>query len=115
MASDKVPSYADSYHGLAVQGGATTVASCASCHGVHDILPSSNPASRIHADNIAATCSECHAGAGRRFSIGPMHVVETDASYPIVYYIRLIYLTLIFGTIGGMLIHVALDFQKKFL
>ncbi len=114
LAADKVPSYADSYHGLAAQAGKTTVASCASCHGVHDILPSSNPHSRIHPDNIGETCSDCHAGAGQRFAIGPIHVVETDReSFPIVYWIRLIYLVLIYATIGGMLVHVGLDFISK--
>jgi Ni,Fe-hydrogenase I cytochrome b subunit len=113
LSADKVPSYQDSYHGLAVKGGASTVASCASCHGVHDILPSTDPASHIHPDRIAATCSHCHAGAGTRFEIGPIHVVETDVSFPIVYYIRLIYLVLIYGTVGGMLVHVGLDFISK--
>lgn len=114
MAADKVPSYAGSYHGLAAQAGKTTVASCASCHGVHDILPSTNPHSRIHADNIGETCNDCHAGAGSRFAIGPIHVVKTDKeAFPAVYWIRLVYLVLIFGTIGGMLLLVALDFIKK--
>lgn len=38
-----VGSYLDSYHGLATQGGMTTVANCASCHGAHNIKPSSDP------------------------------------------------------------------------
>jgi Ni,Fe-hydrogenase I cytochrome b subunit len=113
LSSDKVPSYEDSYHGLAVKAGASTVASCASCHGVHDILPSSDPASHIHPDRLADTCSHCHAGAGTRFQIGRIHVVETDVSFPIVYYIRLIYLVLIYATIGGMMLHVGLDFVSK--
>ncbi|MCB1702559.1 MAG: cytochrome b/b6 domain-containing protein [Pseudomonadales bacterium] len=113
LAHDKVPSYADSFHGLAARGGSTTVASCASCHGVHDILPSTNPASRIHQDNLAKTCSDCHAGAGSRFAIGPIHVDDTSTDHLIVYYIRLVYLILIYGTVGGMLFHVALDFLKK--
>ena len=33
LAQDKVPAYDDSYHGLAVRAGNTTVAHCASCHG----------------------------------------------------------------------------------
>jgi hypothetical protein len=39
LPADKVPSYADSYHGLASRGGSQSVANCASCHGVHNILP----------------------------------------------------------------------------
>jgi len=38
LPADRVPSYADSYHGLALKGGKLTAANCASCHGVHNIL-----------------------------------------------------------------------------
>ncbi|MFQ5528023.1 MAG: cytochrome c3 family protein [Thermoanaerobaculia bacterium] len=76
IATDKVPAYADSFHGLASRAGSITVASCSSCHGVHDILPSSDPASHIHADNLAQTCGNCHPGAGSRFAIGPGHVLR---------------------------------------
>lgn len=115
LPTDKVPSYGSSYHGLAVKAGGTTAASCASCHGVHDILPSSDPGSRIHPDNLAATCSECHPGTtGTRFAIGPVHVVESDANFPVVYWIRLIYIIIIVGAVGFMLLHVTLDFIRKF-
>jgi cytochrome b subunit of formate dehydrogenase len=110
---DKVPAYADSFHGLAMRSGAATVASCASCHGVHDILPSSDPGSHVHADNLAETCGNCHPGAGKRFAIGPVHVLETEAEHAAVFWVRRIYLWLIFGVIGGMLLHNALDLYRK--
>ncbi len=109
----KVASYQNSYHGLAARAGSQTVAGCASCHGVHDILPSTDPRSHIHEDRRAETCGQCHPGAGTRFSIGAVHVVDTDPQYPILYAIRLIYIPLILLTIGGMLIHVSMDFFKK--
>jgi predicted CXXCH cytochrome family protein len=34
---------------------------CTSCHTSHDILPHDDPASSIHRDNVAATCTRCHA------------------------------------------------------
>jgi hypothetical protein len=37
-----VPAFEDSYHGLAIRAGVPSVANCSSCHGVHDILPSSD-------------------------------------------------------------------------
>jgi DnaJ-class molecular chaperone len=38
LPGDKVPAFQDSYHGLALRSGSQTVANCASCHGVHNIL-----------------------------------------------------------------------------
>ncbi len=113
LAGDKVPAYADSFHGLASRSGSVTVASCSSCHGVHDILPSSDPASHIHADNLAETCGNCHPGAGRRFAIGPVHVLPTQSEHAAVYWMRKLYLSLIFVTIGAMLVHNLLDLYRK--
>lgn len=48
MSEDKVPAYEDSYHGLATRAGSISVASCSSCHGIHDILPSTDPASHTN-------------------------------------------------------------------
>ncbi len=110
---DKVPSYEDSYHGLAARAGVQSVANCASCHGVHDILPSSDPRSHINSANLAQTCGQCHPGAGTRFALGPVHIIPTEARFTVVYYIRLIYLPLIWFTIGGMLLHNLLDFIRK--
>ena len=39
LPADKVPTFADSFHGLAARGGSQTVANCSSCHGVHNIFP----------------------------------------------------------------------------
>ena len=37
-------------------------ANCASCHGVHNILPSTDPRSTINKANLAKTCGVCHPG-----------------------------------------------------
>jgi cytochrome b subunit of formate dehydrogenase len=113
LAHDKVPAYADSFHGLAMRTGQATVANCASCHGVHDILPSSDPRSHIHADNLAETCGNCHPGAGQRFAIGPVHVLQTEAEHVSVVWVRGIYYWLIFLVIGGMVLHNVLDLYRK--
>ena len=109
----KVPAYEESYHGLASRAGRITVANCASCHGVHDILPSSDPASHIHPDHLAETCGQCHAGAGKRFAIGPVHVLPEEPAHVVVYWVRITYLWLIVGTIGFMLLHNGLDLYRK--
>jgi cytochrome b subunit of formate dehydrogenase len=109
---DKVPAFEDSFHGLALRTGLMTVANCASCHGVHGILPSSDPRSNVNEHNLPKTCGQCHPGAGTRFSLGRVHVSATDGS-PAIYWIRLIYLWVIVLTIGGMVLHNLIDFLRK--
>ncbi len=113
LPADRVPAFDDSYHGLAIRSGRTTVAHCGSCHGIHDILPSTDPASKTHPANLAGTCGECHAGAGTVFAIGPVHVVPTAREHATVYWVRRIYLWLIALLIGGMVAHNALDLYRK--
>ncbi len=111
--ADRLPSYADSYHGLASRSGALTVANCASCHGVHNILPSTDPRSAVSKANLNATCGKCHPDAGTRFVAGPVHVLPASTDNPWVYWIRRIYILLIVFTIGGMVLHNALDLFAK--
>jgi formate dehydrogenase gamma subunit len=110
----RVPSFEGSYHGLAAQAGSKSVASCASCHGVHYILPSSDPRSTVAKANLATTCGKCHPDAGRRFAIGPVHVVPaTSAGGRVLDFVRWFYLLAIPIILGGMLLHNALDWWRK--
>ena len=52
-----------SAHAKARTNGSTAAASCADCHGTHDITPKSDPQSRTHHLNVAATCARCHGNA----------------------------------------------------
>ena len=113
LSSDQVPSYDASFHGLASRSDSLRVANCASCHGVHNILPSSDPKSLIHPDNLAHTCGNCHAGAGTQFEIGPVHVLAEDTPNIVAYWIRAIYIPLIWVTVVGMLLHNMLDLFRK--
>ena len=112
---DKVPAFENSYHGLAMRGGSQSVANCASCHGVHNILRASDPRSTINPKNLAKTCGACHAGAGTRFAIGRVHVLAASRDeHPIVRMIRVSYVRFIIPvTIGLMLLHQVLDFFAK--
>lgn len=116
LPTDRVPSYADSYHGLALRGGSQSVANCASCHGVHDIFPSNDLRSTVNAANLSKTCGNCHAGAGDHFLIGPVHVrITTGPAHPAVRWIRWTYLVLIPLTLGFMIVHNLLDFLAKLI
>jgi cytochrome b subunit of formate dehydrogenase len=114
IASNRINTFEDSYHGLAMRGGSLQVANCASCHGVHNILPSTDPRSLVHKDNLTATCGSCHPGANERFATGRVHVLyDSKEEEPILYWISTIYIILIFVIIGGMLLHNALDYYRK--
>jgi cytochrome b subunit of formate dehydrogenase len=114
---DKVPSFEQSFHGLAARAGSLSVANCASCHGVHNILPSSDPRSTIHQANLGKTCGACHPGAGSRFAIGAVHVrSDSQSEHIVVRWIRVGYVFFIIPlTIGGMVLHNLLDFFIKLL
>jgi cytochrome b subunit of formate dehydrogenase len=115
---NRVSTYLDSYHGLASQGGSVVVANCASCHGVHNILPSSDPRSTINPANLDATCGQCHKGVTQNFTRYKVHVdVEggraMDKGTLAVRWIRWFYLPLILLVIGGMLLHNAVLWRAK--
>jgi cytochrome b subunit of formate dehydrogenase len=106
--------FKDSYHGLAMQGGATTVANCASCHTAHNILPPSDPRSSVFKGNLSKTCGKCHPGANEKFASGQIHISATnDKSEPILYWLASIYIVMIISVIGLMFLHNMLDFIKK--
>lgn len=113
LAADRFKSFSDSYHGLASKSGSVEVANCASCHGVHDIKPSTDPTSRINPANLIRTCGTCHPGANENFTKGKVHIIATASDDTILYYISSGYIALIILTIGGMFIHNVLDFIKK--
>lgn len=113
MPSDRLVSYDSSYHGLAAMGGSQTVANCVSCHGAHNILPSSDPRSTINPKNLPKTCGQCHPGAGQRFGISPVHVVSGPAEALPLRWIRLFYVTAICLTIGLMVLHQGGDWVRK--
>jgi predicted CXXCH cytochrome family protein len=54
--------YSESIHGAGLfRQGLTVTAVCTSCHTSHQILPHTDPRSSIHRDNVAGTCTQCHA------------------------------------------------------
>jgi Ni,Fe-hydrogenase I cytochrome b subunit len=112
----RVTSYQASYHGMASRLGSTFVANCASCHGSHLILASSDPRSTINKANLAATCGQCHPGASARFTRFPVHAGRTpsaDIGDRVVAWIRRVYLGVIFSVVGAMILHNALLWRRK--
>jgi cytochrome b subunit of formate dehydrogenase len=116
VAGGRVSTYLDSYHGLASEGGSVVVANCASCHGVHNILPSSDPRSTINKANLDATCGQCHKGVTQKFTLTKVHgdgSKSKDIGSIAVRWVRWFYLALILLVIGAMFLHNAIIWQSK--
>ncbi len=59
--ADEQAAYSRSFHGKAVEGGNNKAATCVDCHGSpHELLPASDPKSKVHHTNIPGTCGACH-------------------------------------------------------
>ncbi len=117
LPGDRVRTFMESYHGLASQYGSTRAANCASCHGVHRILRSTDPRSSIYPTNLVATCGKCHPGATANFAASRVHpdATASDLGSRVNFWVRRVYLGLIFGTIGLMATHHFLSWRRRAL
>jgi cytochrome b subunit of formate dehydrogenase len=110
---DRLAHYRDTYHGKAMALGkanaAPAVAACYDCHGYHDVLPPSNPASRLSKTNIVATCQQCHPGATVGFTEYLPHANPLDAKhYPLLHAVFLGMTGLLLGTFAFFGLHTLL-------
>jgi len=113
IAEGRVSTFEDSYHGLAIKGGSLAAANCASCHGIHNILASSDPNSLVHPANLKQTCGQCHPNATENVADGPVHLTTSTTPGRIVSLVQRIYIYMIVVVIGGMIIHNFFDFVRR--
>ncbi len=116
--TSRFKTYSDTFHGTASKFGETRVANCASCHGFHDIRPSSDPQSSIHPTNLPRTCGQCHPGASRRFAEGPIHLIPdevTSTKHRASHVVKKIYILVISLIIAVMVIFIAADLWRRLL
>jgi nitrate/TMAO reductase-like tetraheme cytochrome c subunit len=59
---DSVAAFERSVHRQAQGQQRGDAPTCVSCHGMHDILPSKDAASRTYPLNLPRTCAQCHGG-----------------------------------------------------
>ncbi len=105
----RLSTYMDSFHGVAVEYGMTKAANCASCHGFHEVLPSSDPASPVNKANLPKTCGKCHPNAGPNFAKGIVHVEATPEKAMGVFAVRLFYTIFIAALVVLFVLHVGMD------
>jgi hypothetical protein len=109
----RLKTYTNSFHGTASKFGETRVANCASCHGFHDIRPSTDSKSMIHPDNLPETCGNCHPGAGANFAKGKIHVVSEKATNKWAYFVKTFYIILIVGIVFVFLAFISVDILHR--
>jgi len=111
--AERLTTFIDSYHGLKSKAGDTHVANCASCHGVHRILPSSDATSTIHPGNLQHTCGECHPSISETMATTPIHGIGGQGlRTPAADIIEDIYIVAITVIIGLMVLHWLIDLAR---
>jgi len=109
IATDRLASYLGSYHGAATDLGDSRTANCASCHGNHHILPSSDPRSSVHPANLPDTCGHCHPGANQNVTRGRVHVLPEPGSAAALYYVNLGFRWFTFSILAALMGHILLE------
>ena len=106
---DVTETYFETYHGKVFALGYTETASCADCHGQHNVLPPDDPESTLSRENIVATCAQCHPQAHRQFAGYLTHATHHDKDkYPFIYWTWLFMTSLLVGTFTVFGIHTLL-------
>jgi len=96
----------DTFHGKVSRLGSAGAAKCYDCHGTHDILPTSNPQSRLSRTNVVSTCGQCHPGSHRRFAGYLTHATHHDVhKYPWLFWSFWGMTALLVGTLTFALFH----------
>jgi predicted CXXCH cytochrome family protein len=111
--TSRLKTYSGSFHGTASKFGEERVANCASCHGFHDIRPSSDPKSSVNPANLPETCGTCHPGAGKNFAKGKVHVISEKTTNKWAYFVKIFYIVLISLIISVFLIFITVDIFHK--
>ncbi|NIM00330.1 MAG: hypothetical protein GTO33_05205 [Acidobacteria bacterium] len=96
----------DTFHGKVSRLGSEGAAKCHDCHGTHNILPPSDPASTLGRDHVVETCGKCHAGSHRRFAGYLTHATHHDRTkYPWLFWSFWGMTALLIGTLTFSLMH----------
>ena len=110
---DKIKTYRDTFHGQVTSLGFVRVATCAACHGSHNIHPASDDRSMTSRTRILSTCQQCHPSATEGFTKYDPHADKHDRDRnPTLYYSAQFMTWLLFGVFGFFGLHAALWLQR---
>jgi nitrate/TMAO reductase-like tetraheme cytochrome c subunit len=101
--------YHDTFHGQETQLGFMRVATCADCHGAHDIFPRRDARSTVSSARLVSTCRKCHAGANASFAKYDPHADRRNRERnPWLFYASKSMEVLLIGVFAFFGIHTAL-------
>jgi len=105
--AERAGSFRQTYHGkVAALGLPGKVATCASCHGAHRILPASDSRSSVNPANREKTCGQCHHDVNAQFASYLVHADPDDAArFPTLYAVTRAMTWLITGTLVFGVLH----------
>jgi nitrate/TMAO reductase-like tetraheme cytochrome c subunit len=92
---DFVSSYRLTYHGKVTDLGFANMATCASCHGAHDVRPASDPLSNVSPENRLQTCRNCHKDASAKFASWDPHPQPGNKERSVVLYYTSIFMNVL--------------------
>jgi len=109
-----VASFMDTYHGVGFTHGDERLPVCSDCHDYHSVFPQDDVRSTVHPLQVGETCGGigCHEDASDAFVTGTMHFRYTGWKSQILFWVKNVYILLIIGVIGFMILHNFLDFLK---
>ncbi|MEZ6319360.1 MAG: hypothetical protein R3B49_11520 [Phycisphaerales bacterium] len=111
---DRIEHYRETFHGKALALGRAGVAACYDCHGHHDIVPVSDPRSRLYGDNKLKTCQQCHPSATPKFAEYIAHADHRNRElYPVLYWTFIFMTMIVVGTFAFFGLHTLLWFARS--
>jgi len=108
-------SYAESFHGKAVNLGSSNAATCVSCHTGHKILGPEDPKSTVSKENLPETCAKCHFKAQPNYAKGIEHwTFEPTGPGAPMYWTLKFFTWLTIMTVTLLVIHIELELVRKY-
>jgi len=106
--------FRDTFHGKATELGFAGSATCSDCHTPHNNLPADDPRSSVNAENLVATCSQCHDGVTQSFvSYDPHNEPKNPDDNRVVYVVWIFMTGLLIGVFAFFGVHDVLWLQRS--
>jgi len=110
---DEYSTYGDTFHAQVSALGYRETARCWDCHGFHDILPASDPNSKIAPAHLVSTCGRCHANANASFVKYDPHADSRNGQkYPLLHAAAIFMNLLLASVLGFFVLHTILWFLR---